>query len=157
MWGISLKRERNASVAVCVCVSNTGARLWRRLAMPLRRQKKGRERVGPPAVQPEEHTFFPSHSARRASFHYGKNDTVLSGIGQDRTALRRPAAAAARCVGRARSGRPVTGRGARMTGPRSITGRTIQFFPESERTGPPYGGRPLRPPGAPGEHAAGVR
>jgi hypothetical protein len=28
------------------------------------------------AVRPEEHTFFPSHSARRASFHYGTNDTV---------------------------------------------------------------------------------
>ncbi len=26
-------------------------------------------------LQPEEHTFFPSNSARRASFHYGKNDT----------------------------------------------------------------------------------
>jgi hypothetical protein len=33
---------------------------------------------------------------------------------------------------------------------------SVSFFPESERTGPPDGGRPLRPPGAPGEHAAGV-
>ena len=65
-------------------------------------------RAGP--FRPEEHTFFPSHSARRASFHYGKNDSVLSGIGTDRPARRRPAAAAARCAGRARGGRPMTGR-----------------------------------------------
>ncbi len=38
------------------------------------------------------------------------------GIGTDRAARRRPAAAAARCAGRARGGRQVTGRGARMTG-----------------------------------------
>ena len=65
-------------------------------------------RAGP--FRPEEHTFFPSHSARRASFHYGKNDSVLSGIGTDRPARRRPAAATARCAGRARGGRPMTGR-----------------------------------------------
>ncbi len=31
------------------------------------------------------------------------------------------------------------------------------FFTESERTGPPDGGRPLLPSGVLGEHAAGVR
>ncbi len=61
-------------------------------------------RAGP--FRQEEHTFFLRHSARRASFHYGK---------------------------------------------------TIQFSPESERTGRPDGSRPLRLPGAPGEHEAGVR
>jgi hypothetical protein len=115
----------------CVCVSNTGARLRRRFGNAASSAHKGtgENRPGatgrsqrPAAVgragpfRPEEHTFFPSHSARRASFHYGKNDTVLSGIGTDRPARRRPAAAAARCAGRARGGRPVTGRGARMTG-----------------------------------------
>jgi hypothetical protein len=38
--------------------------------------------------------------ARRASFQYRKNDTVLSGIGTDRPARLRAAAAAARCAGR---------------------------------------------------------
>ncbi len=92
MWGVSLKRERNASVAVCVCVSNTGARLWRRFGNAASsEQRDGRElarcntatgRSQRPAVvgraspfRPEEHTFFPSHSARRVSFHYGKKDT----------------------------------------------------------------------------------
>jgi hypothetical protein len=47
------------------------------------------------------------------------------------------------------------------TGLRSITGRTIQFFPESERTGPPVGGRPHSTvpdtPGARGRRARAVR
>ena len=91
MRGVSLKRERNASVAVFVFVFRTQAQdCGGVLAMLLRRHKgmeenrpgaNGRSqrpaavgRAGP--FRPEEHTFFPSHSARRASFHYGKSDTV---------------------------------------------------------------------------------
>ncbi len=61
------------------------------LSMPLRRHRLGENRPGatgrsqrPAAVGragPEESTFFPSHSARRASFQYGKNDTDLRGHG----------------------------------------------------------------------------
>ena len=47
-------------------------------------------RAGP--FRPERTPFFPSHSSLRDSFHYGKNDIVLSGIGTDRPARRRPAA-----------------------------------------------------------------
>jgi hypothetical protein len=119
--GRNLKRKRTASDAIlCLCFGyavssaqegtgeNRPGATWRS------QRPAAVGRAGP--FRPEEHTFFPSHSARRASFHHGKNDTVLSGIRTDRPARRRPAAAAARCAGRARGGRPVTGRGARMTG-----------------------------------------
>jgi len=119
--GRSLKRKRTASDAVlCLCFgyavssAHKGTGENRPGATGRSQRPAAVGRAGP--FRPEEHTFFPSHSARRASFHYGKNDTVLSGIGTDRPARRRPAAAAARCAGRARGGRPVTGRGARMTG-----------------------------------------
>jgi hypothetical protein len=56
-------------------------------------ESPGRERPGRRSVPTgKEQTFFPSHSARRASFHYEKNDIDLSGIGTDRPARRRPAA-----------------------------------------------------------------
>jgi hypothetical protein len=72
----------------------------------------------------EEYTFFPSHSARTGSFHhYGKNDTVLSGIRGNGpacpTAARPAGGGCSRPVRRASTRwRParVTGRGARMAG-----------------------------------------
>jgi hypothetical protein len=47
-------------------------------------------RAGP--FQPERTLFFPSLSVLRTSFHYRKNGTILSGIGTDLPARRRPAA-----------------------------------------------------------------
>ena len=55
--------------------------------------ESGRPPTGGPVRSDRERTpFFPSHSVLRTSFHYGKNDLVLSGIGTDRPARRRPAA-----------------------------------------------------------------
>ncbi len=57
-----------------------------------RSRAAGRRRAGRSVPTGKEQTVFPSHSARRASFHYGKNDVVLSGIGTDWPARERPAA-----------------------------------------------------------------
>ena len=79
--GRSLKRKRTASDAVlCLCFGyavssahkGTGENWPGATGRSQRPAAVGR--AGP--FRPEEHTFFPSHSARRASFHYGKNDTV---------------------------------------------------------------------------------
>ena len=80
--GRSLKRKRTASDAVlCLCFgyavssAHKGTGENRPGATGRSQRPAAVGRAGP--FRPERAvTFFPSHSARRASFHYGKSNTT---------------------------------------------------------------------------------